>query len=137
MKVSIKYTNIGSSPAIDTYVEQKIGELDEFINIAADGASHGGETVEAFVEVGRTTTHHQKGNVFRAEVQIKMPGDSAVRAEAVQPELHLAIDKVKDELQGQLKRYKTKQRSKDIRGARMLKELFNMSPLARLGRRKK
>ena len=75
MKVSIKYTNIGSSPAIDTYVEQKIGERDEFINIAADGASHGGETVEAFVEVGRTTTHHQKGNVFRAEVQIKMPGD--------------------------------------------------------------
>lgn len=117
MKTNLKYTNIPPSPAVETYIAQKIGELDKFINIR-DTAEKGNAAVEAWVEVGRTTGHHKKGDVFRAEVQVKLPGKASIRAESVQPDLHLAIDETRDELERQLKRYKNKQRTKALRSAR-------------------
>ena len=68
--------------------------------------------MECWVEVERTSRHHQSGDVFRAEAQVKLPGTSGIRAEARESDLHLAIDKVKDDLQRQLKRYKTKKITK-------------------------
>ena len=117
MKTNLKYTDIPPSSAIETYVTQKIGELDKFINIH-ETAAKGGAAVEAWVEVGRTTGHHKKGDVFRAEVQIKLPGKFSVRAESIQPDLHLAIDETRDELEQQLRRYKDKQRTKALRSVR-------------------
>lgn len=109
MRVNIKYTKIDPSDAVAAYVTEKMDSLDELININDSEKNGGGATVEAWVEVGRTTDHHNKGNVFRAEGQIRLPGDQEIRAESVQPELHLAIDDMKDALQVQLKRYKEKQ----------------------------
>ena len=148
MKINILFKNITSSPSVETYVEQKIGELDKYINVATHasegkpahrslgegGPAHrslgegGRATVEAFVEIGKTTRGQNKGDVFRAEVQIKVPGDRSIRAESVQPEIHLAIDKVKDELQRQLQSYKGKKSAKFLRGARKFKDILHFSP---------
>ncbi len=114
MKLNIKYTEIDPSSAVKTYVEKKMGSLDELVQ--------GIKAVEAWVEVGKTTHHHHKGKVFRAEAQIRMPGDTSIRAESVQPELLMAIDEVKDELQRQLKDYKEKQKTKALHGARKVKK---------------
>ncbi len=63
--------------------------------------------VEVWVEIGRTTRHHQKGDIFRAEAQMRFPGKS-IRAESERDDLKLAITEVKDELQRELKKYKGK-----------------------------
>ena len=125
MKINLQYTNMDSSSAIDTYVDMKIGELDKYINIKESDVPSGvvRSTVAAFVEVGKTTRGQSKGDVYRAEVQLRMPG-STIRSESTQLDLHRAIDEVKDELQRQLRRYKEKQSAKFLRGARRIKNLF-------------
>lgn len=115
MKLNIKYTSIPPSSAIETYVIEKMSELDKFIH-AGPGK---GAAIEAWIEVGRTTEHHKKGDVFRAEVQIKLPGKVSVRAESVQSDLHLAIDEAKEEAERQLTRHKNKQLDKKLRGAKI------------------
>lgn len=114
MKLNIKYIDIKPSSAVETYVKKKMDNLDALVR--------GIEAIEAWIEVGKTTHHHHKGMVFRAEGQIRMPGGKSVRAESVQPELHVAIDEMKDELQRQLKDYKNKQKTKALRGAHKMKE---------------
>lgn len=131
MKINIKSTNLELTDSIYKYVEQKIGELDKFINVNSESLGGRHETVEAFVEVGRTTDHHNKGDIFRAEVQIRMPGDFTVRAESVQSDLYVAIDEVKDELQSRLKKYRGVQLTRRIRGHRLFKTIFRISSLAR------
>lgn len=100
MKLTIKATNFKLSDSIYTYIQQKIDTLDKFIQNV--------NPVECWVEVEKTTDHHRKGDIFRAEAQIKLPGACGVRAEASEWDLHVAIDRVKDDLQRQLKRYKRK-----------------------------
>lgn len=131
MKLNIKSTNIELSDSIYTYVDKKISELEKFINVQSYGLDGRHDTVEAFVEVGRTSTHHHKGDIFRAEVQIRMPGNFTVRAESAQPDLHLAIDEVKDELQRRLKKYRTIQSTKRIRRFRLFKTISKLSKMAR------
>lgn len=58
------------------------------------------------VEVERSQ-HHQKGDVFRAEVMLSFDGD-VYRAEAQGGSLQESIDTVKDILRGQLSEAKDK-----------------------------
>src|SRR3989338_11359451 len=107
MRLNIKGTNLELTRSIYVYIERKIGELDRFVqNVGSGDPSMPHETVEAWLEVGRTTHHHNKGDVFRAELQIRLPGKEGIRAEAEEWDLHRAIDKVKEEMQRQLKNYK-------------------------------
>ncbi len=100
MKVSIKATNLNLTPAITKAIEEKIATLDKFIPHAGADAS-----IEAFVEVALETRHHKKGKIYYAEANIKVPG-KIVRAEAREEDIYRAINKVKDELQELLKKYK-------------------------------
>lgn len=138
MKINIKATNLDLTPAIRVYVEKKIGELDKFVQkVGHEYKPEKGKAVyEAWVEVERTTFHHRKGNIFRAEVQIRFPGKS-VRAESKQDDLHLAINEVKDELQRQLKKYIGKQATKQRKGARRFKRIIESALRSRFRRRKK
>ena len=131
MQINIKSKNLDLTDSIYVYIDRKIGELDKFINVKTEEFKGGRNAVEAFVEVGRISYRHKKGDVFRAEVQITVPGNYTIRAESTQPDLHLAIDKVKDELQRQLKRYKEKQRTKIKKRGRRFKKLLRISELAR------
>ncbi len=108
MKITIKSTNLEISDSIHAYVSAKINSLDRFVQNV--------NPVECWMEVEKTTDHHRKGDIFRAEAQIKLPGASGLRAEASEWDLHQAIDKVKDELQRQLKRYKRKMVTKRRKG---------------------
>ena len=138
MKIVIKTKNIKLTPAIRNYIEKKIGELERFIQKVESKAhsfKKGKPLLKAWVEIGRTTRHHQKGKIFRAECQIKFPGKS-VRSESVKTDLYLAIDEVKDELQREFKKYTEKQISKYKRGARKIKRLTRLAFGARFKRKK-
>lgn len=127
MQISIKTTNIDLMPAIEEYIHQKIGSLEKFI-----GANY----YKVFVEIGKTTQHHKSGDIFRAEVNIELPG-RLIRSEAEEWDLRVAIDKVKNELQQELKKYKEVQDVKYKKGARFAKVLSKISPLAWFKREKK
>jgi ribosomal subunit interface protein len=97
MKIIIKTTNLKLNQALKNFIEEKVNSLEKFSK----------SKVEAWVEIGKTTLHHQKGPFFRAECQMRFPGKS-LRATALSKDLRPAITEVKDELQRQLKQYKNK-----------------------------
>jgi len=119
MKLNIKATNFKITFKIRSYLEEKIGNLDKFM-------PEGDSSVEAWVELARTTYHHQTGDIFRAEVDIRLPG-KILRAEAERENIFLAIDEVKDELQQQIKKYKDRLIAKKRRGERMRKRIIAFS----------
>lgn len=130
LKLNIKATNIKLDDTLYGYIYEKIGTLDKFIE-DIDGS------VQAWVEVGKPSKHHQTGLEFYAEVNIRLPGQGKVlRSESKHLDLRLAIDEVKDELQRELKQYRGRQEAEYKRGARIAKKLIRLSPLAWFKREK-
>jgi ribosomal subunit interface protein len=124
MKITIKATNFKLTPSIENYVLEKIGSLEKFVEkLDATGV------VECWVEVGKTTKHHQKGPVFRAEANIRLPKE-ILRAESCEKNLRTAIVKIKDELQRKIDNYKGKRSAEIKRGARIGKKILRFDSAA-------
>ena len=105
------------TPAIREYVEKRIESLKKFMGSIPD-------TTHVQVEVGKTTNHHHKGDIFRAEMNVTLSGNSyQFRAEAETEDLYAAIDLAKDELERELQTFKGKKVALYKRGAKTLKNL--------------
>lgn len=141
MKITIKATNIKLNEALETFINDKIGELKKFTDVLKEKKcceeifKRVKSRTEVWVEIGRTTSHHSKGKVFRAEAQIRLP-KKTIRAVSIQDDLRTAIVEVKDELQRAIKQYKGKHRAVTERKAKRFKELFRFSSLTRFKRKK-
>ncbi|MBI5147554.1 MAG: ribosome-associated translation inhibitor RaiA [Parcubacteria group bacterium] len=109
MKISIKGTNLDLTPAISEFIELKIGSLSRFI-----GAFDEKGVVEVKVEIQRTTKHHRRGDVFRAEANLRLP-KKILRAEHSDADIRTAIDFVKNKLKLEIEKYKGKIREGKIR----------------------
>ncbi|MEK7549135.1 MAG: ribosome-associated translation inhibitor RaiA [Patescibacteria group bacterium] len=103
MHIIIKSTNLDLTPAIKEYIEEKIGSLDRFIKKRFEGKSE----IRTEVEIARTTKHHRHGDVFYAEVNLHLPKKN-LRVEHSDWDIRIAIDKTKDKLQREIKKYKEK-----------------------------
>jgi putative sigma-54 modulation protein len=100
MKIHIKATQIELTESISSYVQEKIGALAKFVERwDAEGA------IEVWCEVGRTTRHHHKGDVFRAEADMRLPG-AVLRAEDADGDLRVAVDRVRDKLEQEIRKYR-------------------------------
>lgn len=114
LKVDIKGAEIELTEAIVSSIETKLATLDKYLATV-------GTPRDLRVEVGKTTHHHNKGQLFRAEANLKIPGH-LIRAETTSYKLYDAIDLVKDDLKREiLKVTKTKIDEKRA-GARTAKE---------------
>lgn len=102
MQVDIKTKNIELTDAIRSAVEEKMSSLEKKVE-------RFGESVTAEVEVGKTTHHHHKGDVFRAEVHVRLPG-KLVYAENTNEDLYAAVNQAKREAERQIIDYKEKLR---------------------------
>ena len=99
MKINrIKGTGIDLTDAIKAAVENELAALDPMVE-------RWGEAVSADAEVGKTTNHHQKGEIFRAEVNLSIPG-KLLRAEDENEDLYIAIKNVADTLVRELNKEK-------------------------------
>lgn len=139
MKIVIKTKNLKLNSALKNFIEEKIGSLEKFSEIFQKKYFNsffgkGKPRVEAWVEIGKTTLHHQKGPFFRAECQMRLPGRS-LRSTARSKDLRLAITEVKDELQRQLKQYRNKLKSQTKRKERVSKKSLRLAPGARFKKR--
>ncbi|HCC83256.1 TPA: ribosome-associated translation inhibitor RaiA [Candidatus Uhrbacteria bacterium] len=90
-------THMEMTEAIKNYVQEKLMSLEKFTERYS--------TCEVSAEVGKTSEHHQKGKIFRAEFMMTIPGVT-LRAEAVEEDLYAAIDAAKDDLKRQLIEHK-------------------------------
>lgn len=117
MEIKIKTTNFSLTLAIKTYLESKLNSLNKFLPYD--------ESVFADVELAKTTRHHQKGDIFKAEVNLKIP-KHLIRAVAEEWDLRAAIDTVRDELQREIKIKKEKNFSLYKKSARVLKKLLRV-----------
>lgn len=102
MQIIISTKNITLDDALDIFVREKIGGLDHLI---------GNDKSEAKVEIGKPSLHHRNGEVFYAEVNLRM-GGNLLRASCSHEDLRNAIVDAKEELQTQIKKFKEKK--KDI-----------------------
>ncbi|MEK7554622.1 MAG: ribosome-associated translation inhibitor RaiA [Patescibacteria group bacterium] len=100
MKLHLKATSIDLTEPLKIYIDEKLGGIEKFVERwDMEGA------VEIWIEVGRTTRHHKKGDVFRAEADLRLPG-KVLRAEEEDFDLRVAIDRVRDKLKREIERYK-------------------------------
>ncbi|MDP3975204.1 MAG: ribosome-associated translation inhibitor RaiA [Candidatus Jorgensenbacteria bacterium] len=102
MKIELLGTRLSLTPSIRTYVDQKIGGVGKFIKRFETEQEH-----TAFVELARTTRHHRHGEVFYAEVTLRLPG-KVIRVEEYHEDIRAAIDRAKDRLKAELSRFKRK-----------------------------
>lgn len=122
IKIDIYTKDIELTPAIREYVNMKVGKLEKY--------SKNKVLFQVSVEIGRTTNHHHKGQVFRAELQMQVPG-GLLRAESVKDDLRAAIDEAKDELERELKKTKEKRSGFIKKGGRLFKAIMGLSPFKR------
>ena len=116
MNTKIRSINFEITPAIDEYGTKKISSLEKFLE-SKDGAL-------CEVEIGRTTKHHNSGDIFRAEINLTQPGSNQVYAVAEESDLYTAIDIVRDEAERAIVSRKTKNSTLLRRGAAQVKNLL-------------
>lgn len=122
MKITLQGNHLDLTEEIKKEVDKKLAGLDKFLGE--------GTHVEFHIELSRTTNHHRKGEVFRAEANIVVPG-TLLRVESEAETLFQAIDELKDEMQRELKKYKEIHQEKERSGARQFKEMTHSSELIR------
>lgn len=99
MRVQIKAQGLKLTPAITDYIQAKLDMLDKYLaNVQATNCDF---------DIALTTKHHQKGDIFRAVINLSLPGEN-IFIEKTESDLYKAIDKVKDHVQEAIKKYKDK-----------------------------
>ena len=128
MNVVFKGTGIKITPALEEYAGKKIKTLQKLLS----GVNY---NAEVFVELGKTTGHHKKGDILRAEIMVVLPGQT-LRATQEDWDIHVAIDKARDEMKEEISKYKGRFESRNKKEARFLKILKNLSSLTWTGKEK-
>lgn len=116
MKYSTKATNIELTVSIEDYLQKRLNSLDRFLPERE-------EDYRCAVEVGKSTNHHKSGDVFRAEVNLRMSGQEFY-AVSEENDLYAAIDLVKDEIFHQITSRKTKNETLMRKSAAKLKNFI-------------
>ena len=101
MRINIKVTNLIMTEGMKNYVQEKMDMLDKYLGNT--------QVLNCDVEIGKTTNHHHKGDIFRAEVNLSLTGE-LLRVEKVEDDLYKAIDKVKEHLAQAIKKDKDKKK---------------------------
>lgn len=98
MQIIIKTKNIELTENLESLIQKRMASLKKFIH---------DENTEFLVEIEKETSRHQQGDVFVAEVIINLPGKKLI-AKAHSDDLLKSITEVKEEMEEELRKYKTK-----------------------------
>lgn len=99
MTLQITGSHLELTDAIRAHAEEKFGGLEKYSDAIT----------QIRVDIGKTTNHHHKGDVFRAEVNVDVPG-KVLRAETTSDDLYKAINEAKDIIKQELVNYKERLR---------------------------
>lgn len=96
---TLKKTDCELTPQLSDYLEKKIRGLGKLVQYKGE--------IPFSIEVARTTHHHRKGSIFRAEFQMRLPY-SLLRSEAVSEDLRKAIDGANKHMEREILKWKGK-----------------------------
>lgn len=117
MRINIKSTNLELSEALKNYVDQKIGNLEKYLTKDQEHTS-----IE--IELAKENNHHNKGDIFRAELNINLGKGRLVREEVTSSDLYASIDQVRDKGGEAIRTFLSKRGSLFKKGGRLLKKLL-------------
>jgi len=115
MKINVKTTGIELTPAISSYVDEKVEQISKFLD-------SNDETLLCNVEIGMSTKHHQSGDIFRAELNIRTESRT-IRAVSEKEDLYIAINDAKEEIIREISSRTKKDRGLFRRGAKKIKNM--------------
>ena len=101
MNIIIKTKNLELTDPLKLLIHKRIGGLQKFIKILKE------DFKEVFIEVERESKHHRKGDIFKSEAIIHLPKRSLV-ARSHGENMSKVITDVKEELEREIRKYKTK-----------------------------
>lgn len=116
MRLTLKATGITIRPDTRDYLDKRLASLGKLID-------WNDESVMVAAELGRTTRHHQSGDVFYAELTVYR-GKESFRAVADAQTVTAAIDAMRDELARELASQKGRRLSLVRRSGTFAKELL-------------
>ena len=80
MNITIKAKNIELTAPLESFINKKIGGLKKFLGSFQNHSlliTEGRNLFDTLVEIKRETMHHKKGNIFKAEAKIHLPGEKS------------------------------------------------------------
>jgi len=116
MHTNVKATNFSLNEEVSDFIDKKLKILDKLID--SDDT-----TAMCDIEIGKSTEHHQKGDIFRAELNVRLKGDH-FRAVAERDTLNAAIVTARDEMARELRRHKQKRSHFFRKGGMQIKSLI-------------
>ena len=121
MRINEKGVNMQITAEIKDYLYKKLEHVEKFLNPAD-------QSILCDVELGKISNHHNKGDVFRTEINLHIAGKN-LRAESEMDDLFASIDIAKDEIVREIQTNKDRKVSMMKRGGarikNMIKGLFN------------
>ena len=112
MNITIKNTGIDLSSSVTDHVYKRLEKISKLMRNDSAALCH--------VELARSTGHHAKGDVFRAEIHITGSRKDCY-ASSEKEDLYSAIDDVRNEILRELKANREKQISFVRRGGARVK----------------
>ncbi|MDD4073915.1 MAG: ribosome-associated translation inhibitor RaiA [Candidatus Pacebacteria bacterium] len=100
MEIKIKTTNIEITEYLKKLVNSKAKKIDKLLS------DYSGLILE--VELDKTTKHHQKGDIFRAEMQVQVPKGKLLRSVSKKENFRSSLSEAEKDLIIQIKKYKDK-----------------------------
>lgn len=118
MNIIIKTKNLEMTDLLDNLIKKRMEGLKKFTNILKDG------TAKLLVEVEGQTKHHKKGDVFKVEAIINVPGKNLV-VRTHGENLGKVVTEARDEMEREIRKYKTKIIEKPRRDSKkFVEEIF-------------
>lgn len=111
----VKITNMELTEAILNYVHSKVDTLGRFIDPHVQALAE--------IEIGKTSQHHQKGDVYKAEINLTVGKDN-FQAVVIESDLYAAVDRMKDVITQEITRSKKKKTHLFRRGKQKIKDLL-------------
>ena len=110
MQIRIETKNLNLTDSLNSLINERLNGLKKIIASLSQEAlsiSKGKTLSEVFVEVERETMHHRKGDIFRAEAIIHLPGKKLV-ARSHGENVNKVVTAMRDELKREIRKYKAK-----------------------------
>ena len=118
MNINIKVAGIELTPALESYLREKLAHVEKFITEAER------EVARAEVNLAKTTQHHKHGDFFQAEITLPL-GTKTLHASVTADDLYAAIDEMQDEIISEIKRWHGKRHTLLRRGGRKIKNMLH------------
>jgi len=117
IQYSLKLTHVENSPELVSRLEDKFSQVTKFIHSDLNNAF-------AEIELEKTTEHHKQGDIFRAEINLKVGDGNFFRADATTSSLFSAIDDVKSKISKEVRRHYKKENDILRRSGRAMKKVL-------------